>query len=148
MVIHKENDKLWKCLRSRTIEQILKAQQETEASIGIELPGHVMDLFLPWTPTVGTDLFSSQPLFAFQEGQLRDIPFIIGTVKDEARSFIYAAYPNPVDKDKAREIMALLIGPENAAKVLVHYPMGRETTDYRDYLVTISTGLSSCLYVI
>jgi len=145
VVIHKENLELWQCLRSKSMDQILSAQKETEQSLAIELPGHVMDLFLPWTPTVGTDLFPAQPIFMFQHGMLRDIPFIIGTVRDEARSFIYEGYPNGVSKTKAREILALIVGPDDAAHIFVHYPMPRKVDDYRDYLVGIATdGLFNC----
>jgi len=137
---------LWRCLRSRSVAEILSAQKQCEESIAIELPDHFMDLFLPWTPTMGTDLFPSHPIRAFQRGLLREMPFVIGTVRDEGRSFIYEGYPDAVNKKKAREIMALLIGPENALKVWEHYPMpGRSTTDYRDYLALIATdGLFKC----
>merc|ERR1712151_1009230 len=56
----KSPSELWECLRCRTIDEILSAQNECELATTVELD-HELDLFMPWTPTVGTDLFESQP---------------------------------------------------------------------------------------
>ena len=137
--VTKDPQELWKCLRNRTVSQILSAQAECEEALKVELD-HEMDLFMPWTPTVGTDLFTQQPIRSFQNGDIRDIPFMIGTVMNEGKLFIYEAFPNGIARDQVMEIFAVLIGPENAIKVREHYPFPSNTTDYRDYVSRVATG--------
>ena len=55
-------------------------------------------LFLPWTPTAGTPLLTQQPMALFQEGKSHDIPFMIGTVWNEATIFVYEAFKKPLPK--------------------------------------------------
>ena len=43
----------------------------------------IFDLFLPWSPTAGTDLYPEQVFWSFQQGEYVDIPWIIGTNKNE-----------------------------------------------------------------
>eukprot|EP00483_Globobulimina_turgida_P009560 UN09579 len=100
---------------------------------------------MPWTPTVGTDLFSQQPIRSLAQGEIRDIPFIIGTVRDEGKLFIYEAYPNGIERDKVMELFSVLIGPQNAVKIREHYPFPKNVTDYRDYVSLVATdGLFKC----
>jgi len=140
----KDPQELWKCLRNRTVSQVLSAQAECEVAVKVELD-HEMDLFMPWTPTVGTDLFIQQPIRSFQNGNIRDIPFMIGSVMNEGKLFIYEAYPNGISRDQVMEIFAFLIGPDNAIKVREHYPFPANTTDYRDYVSLVATdGLFKC----
>lgn len=102
---------------------------------------------MPWTPTVGTDLFSEQPIRSLAEGHIRDIPFMIGTVMNEGKLFIYEAYPNGITRDQVLDIFAILIGPENAVKIREHYPYPENTTDYRDYVSLVATdGLFKVLH--
>eukprot|EP00488_Nonionellina_sp_1-RS-2012_P002540 TRINITY_DN4968_c0_g1_i1.p1 TRINITY_DN4968_c0_g1~~TRINITY_DN4968_c0_g1_i1.p1 ORF type:complete len:180 (+),score=54.27 TRINITY_DN4968_c0_g1_i1:59-541(+) len=65
--VTKQPGQLWQCLRNRTVEQILSAQNECEQNVKVELD-HELDLFMPWTPTVGTDIFPMQPIRSFQRG--------------------------------------------------------------------------------
>eukprot|EP01084_Bolivina_argentea_P199433 341248_1 len=126
------------------MDQILDAQVQCEKDVTVELD-HEMDLFMPWTPTVGTDLFPMQPIRSFQQGKIRDIPFMIGTVSNEGKSFIYGAYPKGIAKNQVMKIFAVILGPENAIKVREHYPEPHNTTDYRDYVSHIATdGLFKC----
>eukprot|EP01083_Nonionella_stella_P207532 753820_1 len=143
--ITKDPGELWKCLRNRTINEILFAQTECEAAVKVELD-HEMDLFMPWTPTVGTDLFAQQPIRSLAQGKIRDIPFMIGTVKNEGKMFIYEAYPNGINsREQVMEIFTFLIGPDNAIKVREHYPYPNNVSDYRDYVSLVATdGLFKC----
>ena len=169
-----DNIKFWECLRNKSIDDIIEAQDAAEADTVVEV-GHFMDLFMPWTPTVGSDLFNSQPLFMFQQSMpdsnsnnnnnnhnnhnnhqrsqtsssddnmIRDVPFMIGTVMNEGVEFIYMAYPNGVDREQLDQTLVLLVGPDVALHIREHYPLPRNTTDYRDYLSLVATdGLFKC----
>ena len=165
--------KFWACLRNATVSDIIAAQNKAENDEIVET-GHLLDLFMPWSPTVGTDVFDGQPLFMFQESidlkakhnnkdtykeskntinnninngnnLVRDIAYIIGTVMNEGTEFIYMAYPNGVDREELDETLAMLVGPDVAAGIREHYPLPQNTTDYRNYLSLVATdGLFKC----
>jgi len=142
--IDSNHDELWTCLRSLSMETILYAQNKTENDGLVEFD-HFMQLFMPWTPTVGTDIISDQPIRLFQNGDTRDISFISGTVYNEGTEFIYLAYPNGVTKEQVPEILGFLMTPSDALKVIEAYPLPNNTSDYRDYLSLIATdGLFKC----
>jgi len=142
--VQQDSEKLWQCLRNKTAYQIIHAQVLTEHNVAIEA-GHFFDLFMPWTPTFGTDLFSTQPLFLFQQELYRDIPFIIGTVANEAVQFIYQAYPNGLNREQLYASLVLLVGADTTAQILLHYPVPDNVTDYRNYASLVATdGLFKC----
>ena len=49
-------DEQLKCLRDISAEDILDAQNKAESAIAVEYKWFI-DLFMPWTPTVGTGIF-------------------------------------------------------------------------------------------
>lgn len=44
------------------------------------------------SPTAGTNLIPEQPLFAFQNGRMADIPMILGVVQNEGTLFVHEAF--------------------------------------------------------
>eukprot|EP01084_Bolivina_argentea_P286122 490782_1 len=135
---------LWTCLRNRTVSQILFAQKLIEGEILVDFD-HFLQIFMPWTPTMGTNLFIEQPLFAFQKGKLRDIPWMIGTTKNEGKSFIYGAFPEPISFEMVFATLVVMVGREDAEQIVVHYPPPVNVTDYRDYFSLIATdGIFAC----
>jgi len=94
---------------------------------------------------MGGDLFPTQPLLLFQQELYRDIPFIIGTVMNEGVSFIYQAYPDGLSLEELDETLTMLVGVDTTVEIRFHYPLPTNTTDYRNYLSTITTdGLFKC----
>ncbi len=80
-------EQFWDCLRNKTAPQIVSAQYAAQMDPADEVD-HFWNIFLPWTPTAGTDLYATQPFWEFQKGNYIDIPWIIGTVKNEATIFV------------------------------------------------------------
>ena len=59
----------------------MKAQNKIGGEVAADLPHHFWDLFLPWTPTMGTDLFPTQAFWMFQEGEIADVPVTYCTIQ-------------------------------------------------------------------
>ncbi|EGC40157.1 hypothetical protein DICPUDRAFT_146986 [Dictyostelium purpureum] len=81
------------CLNSLTSDSIIEGQIKSQAKIDILKP---LQSFLPWTPTIGLDDITEQPLTLFEKGDFYDVPMIVGTVSEEALLFIYQASPKNV----------------------------------------------------
>eukprot|EP01132_Coremiostelium_polycephalum_P007537 gene7537-9265_t len=73
------------CLYSKSVEDILNAQNTSENGFSVFSP---LLNFLPWTPVVDGKLILDQPLTLIQQGQFNQVPVLMGTVRDEALIFI------------------------------------------------------------
>jgi len=134
----------WDCLRNKTISEIITAQVASEDDVADEVD-HFLDLFMPWSPTAGTDLITVQPLWAFQKGNYLDVPYMIGTVANEGVEFVWMAYPNGLTREQVDQILLVMLGVDDAVRIRAHYPMPDNVTDYRGYLSWIATdGLFVC----
>jgi len=83
------------CLKAAPMAQVVQAQVNSEKDILADAKG-LLDLFLPWTPTAGSDEVPVQPINAWVSGDMHDIPIIMGTVANEAQGFVYAAFGKPL----------------------------------------------------
>lgn len=131
-----------KCLRDISATDLLAAQLVAETNNAIELKWFI-DLFMPWTPTVGTGIINEQPIFAIQNGDyLKDIPIVAGTNANEGVLFVWKAFPTALSKVDYEAFMALVFdSPQDAETVLEYYKDYNVTnsSDYRPLLSTIAT---------
>jgi Carboxylesterase family len=65
------------CLKGLSASVLLAAQAQSEKDVLADA-SRLLDLFLPWTPTVGTPEVPEQPINAWVAGNMLDIPIIIG----------------------------------------------------------------------
>ena len=72
-----DNSGFWACIRAVDEDTIRRAQWKVQNEVENEVD-HFWSVFMPWTPTVGTDMYESQPLFEFQRGRYVDVPYIMG----------------------------------------------------------------------
>ena len=86
-------------MRNRTLTEIYNAQRKAESDVAAEA-GHWFDLFVPWTPTMGTDEYPEQAFQTMQKGNFIDIPYITGLNKNEGILFVYGAFPDPIDEQQ------------------------------------------------
>lgn len=79
------------CLRSRSAEDILDAGIKTEKDVQVSIAAHLTlenySHLEVWTPVIDGLEVTSDPLEAFEAGKYRPKPLIIGTNKDDQRSF-------------------------------------------------------------
>ncbi|XP_078619577.1 crystal protein-like [Branchiostoma floridae x Branchiostoma japonicum] len=119
-----------KCLRSKSSDVILDAQEE--ASTYIADPFRLLEIFLQWGPTVDGDVLPRQTVDSFAKGQFQKKPFIIGTVGEEAVLYIYLAITKPMPKlELDAAALAFLHGKGPAALREYNPP---QTSDYRPFL--------------
>ena len=81
------------CLRSKTVAQILDAQNN---AINVGLSNFIGNI-LPWGPTVdaGGEI-AAQPYNLFREGKFPRLPILVGVNRDEGTLFVYEVISSPV----------------------------------------------------
>jgi acetylcholinesterase/cholinesterase len=140
-----DNDAFWECIRAVDVDTIVSVQWKLQNSVAMEAPDHFWNIFLPWAPTVGTDLFEEQAYFKFQKGEVADIPYIIGVVRDEALEFVWGAFPEPIGKLETDALIDVLLDPSLSKQVKEQYPYPTNTSDYRYWASQVVTdGLFRC----
>ncbi|KAN0036008.1 hypothetical protein ACTA71_005306 [Dictyostelium dimigraforme] len=122
------------CLRSKTMDEILDAQEE----VGLSFGDKILDAFTIWSPVIDGDIIPMQPLTAVKEGKTYDVPTIIGSVKNEAIPFIYSFFKNNVGIDYYR-ILVGIVFPLNSGKILPLYPGAPRGQDCRPVLSDLIT---------
>ncbi len=146
------------CMRNQvTSDQLLSAQQSAQSDPTSFCRVALIDCsfvyaFLPWTPTFETEaLPQTQPLQAFLDGEYnRNVPIMIGTVRDEGAMFVYDLVASMNGGDYARglcrrEYVLLLyaiVGMEDGDKIIAEYDSQfehEEDCDYRALLSKIVT---------
>ncbi|XP_078576608.1 crystal protein-like [Branchiostoma floridae x Branchiostoma japonicum] len=124
-----------KCLRSKSADEILQAQDIVGKYIAD--PFRLLELFLQWGPTVDGDVLPRQTVDSFAKGQFQGKPFIIGTVAEEAILFIYLAISKPMSKVELDEATLAFLHGKGPAAVREYNPP--QTSDYRPFLSQVVT---------
>jgi len=124
------------CLQAQSIDDILVAQN---ASVKIYIL-EPLNAFMPWQPFVDGVLIPDQPLNAFATGNYNtEVPFLCGTVAEEALMFIYQAFPKPVTYAEYIAILGIIFGPV-AEQVLAQYPVSpSQYSDTRPVMSVLGT---------
>jgi len=124
------------CLRSQNTSAIVAAQQQ---AIKI-YPLHPLNAFMPWQPMVDGQLIPMQPMDALATGNYNHVPFITGTVDNEAVMFIYSAFLDPVPYADYVALVGLIFGPV-APQVLKEYPVpASQMNDTRPTISELGTA--------
>lgn len=106
------------CLRDRPAADLVTALR----GVGAPINDRISDD--PWGPVAGTPMLPVQPIDAIAAGAAAGVPLLIGSTRDEMRSFVgfrYDAVDNPLTEDDYRTIIADTFGNYTAA-VLERYP--------------------------
>jgi carboxylesterase type B len=127
------------CLRALSADAVVAAQVKSANNASTVESGHLLEIFMPWEPTVGvasTDL-TAQPLTYFQSGNYKDIPIMAGTVSEEAVVFIFEGFPQPMSEAEYILMVTAIFGWD-AVSAMLKYPL-TNTTDTRMDLSTMAT---------
>jgi len=123
------------CLRQQSLEDIIAAQNEA-IKIYILAP---LNAFMPWQPMVDGQVIPMQPMDAISSGNYNHVPFITGTVNDEALMFIYSAFTTPVSYEDYLALITVIFGTE-APRVLAKYPVpADQKNDTRPTITKLGT---------
>lgn len=124
------------CLRAQSTSDIVNAQAEA-----IQIyPLHPLNAFMPWQPMVDGKVIPMQPMDAIRTGNYQKVPFISGTVDNEAVMFIYSAFVDPVPYDDFLALIGLIFGPV-APQVLNEYSVPQDQrNDTRPTISAIGTA--------
>eukprot|EP01062_Namystynia_karyoxenos_P065954 TRINITY_DN59_c0_g1_i1.p1 TRINITY_DN59_c0_g1~~TRINITY_DN59_c0_g1_i1.p1 ORF type:complete len:574 (+),score=236.68 TRINITY_DN59_c0_g1_i1:95-1723(+) len=127
------------CVRSLGTDDIIAVQSKTHPQIG-PIGNLFEDLFMPFTPTVGTEELPVQPIDAALHGVAAGVPTVFSTVSEEAIQFIYAAFGKPISGLEAQAVVGVLFDL-HTEKVLKMYPKpeGPDAKDGRMWLSRIAT---------
>lgn len=127
------------CLRALNSTQILAVQTATQKDIAADWR-RILDLFVPWTPTSGTDYLPLTPLAAFQSGAVVDVPIVFGTTSNESNLFIYFGFGNNVSLVEYSLAMDLIFGIDHGTDIQLRYPTPSPTPqDFRPHMSAIAT---------
>lgn len=127
------------CMRNLTSASLLDVQMSVIHDPLADL-FQLMQVFVAFTPTVGTDYLPLHPRDAFQAGRIADVPIIQGTVLNEGNIFIYGAFKKPVGQAEVKLLVPVLLGKERAAMIWEQYPFPNPLpTDYRSWLADVAT---------
>jgi para-nitrobenzyl esterase len=98
-----------KALENASVAAILAAQQRASVALGL---AHGT---LPWQPAVDGRVVPRQPLAAIAAGELRDVPILAGTNRDEWKLFtLFDAKTRRIDAAGVRRRLARIL-PETGA---------------------------------
>ncbi|EGC32385.1 hypothetical protein DICPUDRAFT_155629 [Dictyostelium purpureum] len=105
------------CLRSKSMEEILDAQAKVRMQVGEK----VLDTFTIWAPIVDGDIIPKQPLTAAKDGEVHNVPTIIGNVYDEGIIFVYLTHPNKINPRLYPKYLSLMF-PLTWSQIITKYP--------------------------
>jgi para-nitrobenzyl esterase len=116
------------CLRDVAPERLLGVL----GGVGFDQPNRrVADR--PWNPVAGTPFLPRQPADALRDGSAARVPLLVGSMRDEMRSFVLR---ETVTADRYRTLVAETFGTA-ADAVLAAYPLG----EYESPKVALATVL-------
>jgi para-nitrobenzyl esterase len=108
------------CLTSPSAADVLAAQQADHAP---PWPLSLSEMVLSWQPVIDGAIVTNQTLDLFASGQFcNDIPVVMGTVRDELRSFVWSAVRVPLPVPVYHELLTLLFGHDFAQRLIAMYP--------------------------
>ena len=133
------------CLLALPTKQVIDAQQAADSDLLANVE-NFLNLFVPWTPVVGTAEVPVQPLHAFQNGDaIADVPVVMGTVTNEALEFVYSGFGSPVGLLEYDALLAAVYGLGAGKKIRTQYPAAAKTKDYRNHMsVFVTDSLFHC----
>lgn len=128
------------CLRSKTPEEILEAQ---EKSVKINLD-NMLENFLPFSPLVDGVEILEQPLDALRNGHFNNVPILAGSLLQEGILFVNELFSSSLSKLKYDGVIKGTFGNKNENAILELYPSPDyvgANSDGRPQLSTLTTDL-------
>ncbi|XP_052063056.1 cAMP-regulated D2 protein-like [Mytilus californianus] len=122
------------CLRSKTADEVALAQKTVR---GYPSSIKLLEFFEPLGPYVDGQVVPFQPLEAARRGYLQKKPFIIGSLTEETRIFIFEAWNHTISPTLYAEALLATFG-RNVVEILGMYPPNNPE-DERDDLQIAST---------
>lgn len=107
------------CLKAASANTLLRAQVMAEKDILADAT-RLLDLFIPWTPTVGSVDVPAQPMDSWIAGNMQDIPMIVGTVADEGWLFVFEAFGKPLSYLEYEALILVAFG--HNTQINAQYP--------------------------
>jgi para-nitrobenzyl esterase len=104
------------CLREQPVAELLATLDDVGEPVTDEYAAE------PWQPVVGTPALPRQPLDAVAGGAAAGVPLLVGTMRDEMRTFAGFAFDPPLTADGYRQQVEQAFGP-HAGAVLARYPV-------------------------
>lgn len=124
-----------KCLRSKTVDEINEAQEKSMLSL---TSLKVINYFEPIGPIIDAEENPYQPMEALRENKIRNIPTLIGTLKDEGRMFIHGLL-NTSLPPLLYEAALGIFKPSHFFEINKEYPLPAGEKDLRDTLGQLAT---------
>jgi acetylcholinesterase/cholinesterase len=136
--------KLESCIKGLSVPEIISAQMQVEHDIGADL-SRLLEIFLPWTPTVGSEVLPMSPLQTFASGKAAPVDFMIGTVLNEGIEFVWGAFGKAMSEFEEGAILAVIFGLSHGIEVGKHYPV--PASEKHDTRLTLSRVATEGLFV-
>ena len=107
------------CLTAPSASRVLAAQQADHAP---PTPLSLSEMVLSWQPVIDGVIVINQTLDLFAAGQVsKDIPVVIGTVRDELVSFVWGAVHVPLPVPLYHELLKITFGHDLAERLIDMY---------------------------
>jgi len=108
------------CIRNSKLEDIVDAQYAAEKFVNKSAP---LIAFMEMTVSIDGDDITQNALDAFMNGQVSDVPLMIGSVAEEALIFIMQAIKKELSTTEYIAFLTAIFYPRGAiAEVLYQYP--------------------------
>jgi para-nitrobenzyl esterase len=104
------------CLREQPVAELLATLDDVGEPVTDEYAAE------PWQPVVGTPVLPRQPLDAVTGGAAAGVPLLVGTMRDEMRTFAGFAFDPPLTPAGYRQQVEQAFTP-HAEAVLARYPV-------------------------
>ena len=114
------------CMMQLTWKEILAGAVQAESNIVANIDSF-LNLFQPFTPTVGTPDLALQPFQSFEQGKVLDVPLVMGSVRQEGMIFMYEAFKKNLIRTEEDGLLAVIYGLQNVEKILKEYPRNRSS---------------------
>jgi carboxylesterase type B len=139
------------CLNTLDADAILAAQVLAQTDILANLD-RILQIIVPFPPTINTPYLPQRPLESFQSGNVIDIPYLVGTTSNETVIFVYEVFETspgqylPLSEIEYDVVAALLVGLDLALEIPTYYPTpSPPPTDFKVFASYLTTdGLFDC----
>jgi carboxylesterase type B len=123
------------CLFNKTVTEILEAQSNAETALNLR---HPFFMFLPWGFNIDNWQIPGREIPQFTQGNFINMPIMIGSVSEEARTFVFLGANFSVNAIEYAGALLELFGV-HAPKVYREYPPESFLGDNRDIMSGLGT---------
>lgn len=128
------------CLRSKTADEVAIAQKTVR---GYPSSLKLLEFFEPLGPFVDGKVVPFQPLEAARRGHIQKKPFIIGSLTEETRIFIFEAWNRTIGPTLYTEALLATFG-RNIVDILGMYPPNNPEDEREDLQIASTDFIFTC----